>query len=107
MAAPENQPRRIFLKQVCCASAGFGLGINLNACSSDQRDNTVFSPGIWLSISPDNQVRVTVSKSEMGQGILTALAMLVAEELDADWRSIQVVQADLDPVYGSMITAGS
>jgi isoquinoline 1-oxidoreductase subunit beta len=56
----------------------------------------------WVKIAPDSTVTVAVPRQDMGQGIYTMLAMLVAEELDADWSKISVVQAPINPVYGNM-----
>jgi isoquinoline 1-oxidoreductase subunit beta len=56
----------------------------------------------WVKIAPDSTVTVAVPRQDMGQGIYTMLAMLVAEELDADWSKIAVVQAPISPVYGNM-----
>ena len=62
----------------------------------------------WFKIAPDNTVTVMVPRQEMGQGIYTALAMLVAEELDADWAKVKVEQAPIDKVYANitMLTDG-
>ena len=45
----------------------------------------MFSPGPWLQITSDNRITVLLNKSEMGQGIHTAIPMIVADELEADW----------------------
>ena len=67
-----------------------------------------FEPNVWIKISPDNKVIITLAKSEMGQGVKTALPMIVADELDADWQNVAVVQADAHPdKYGGMMTVGS
>ncbi len=66
-----------------------------------------FSPNIFLRIDNNGVVTVTVPRSEMGQGIRTALAMIVAEELDANWADVRVSQAPADPSYGSQDTHGS
>ena len=58
-------------------------------------------------IQPDDTVIVRVARSEMGQGTFTALPMLVAEELDVDWKDVRVVQGDLNPIYGSQGAGGS
>ncbi len=61
----------------------------------------------WIKIGPDNTVTVMISKADMGQGVRTALAMLAAEELEADWSQVRVEQAPLDEVYGDQATVGS
>jgi len=58
-----------------------------------------FKPNAWFEITPDNVVTVWVSKSEMGQGAHTALPMLVADELEADWKQIRVKQAPAAKEY--------
>lgn len=59
----------------------------------------------WVKIAGDDTVTVIVPKSEMGQGVHTALAMLLAEELDADWRRVQVEASPIDPIYFNIATA--
>ena len=66
-----------------------------------------FSPNAWLELSSTGEVKIWCGKSEMGQGVRTALPMIVAEELCCDWRRVQVVEADLDPQYGNQLTGGS
>jgi isoquinoline 1-oxidoreductase subunit beta len=56
----------------------------------------------WVSIAPDNTVHVAIARSEMGQGITTALPMLVAEELGCDLAQIRLVQAPADAIYGNV-----
>jgi isoquinoline 1-oxidoreductase beta subunit len=53
----------------------------------------------WLALAPDDTVTIISPKSEMGQGIHTALAMIVAEELDCDWRRVRTVPAPIDRIY--------
>ena len=72
----------------------------------------VFSPGPWLQITPDNQVTVLLCKSEMGQGVHTAIPMIVADELEADWNQVKTEMAPVteeyqDPVMKSHSTYGS
>jgi isoquinoline 1-oxidoreductase beta subunit len=71
-----------------------------------------FQPDAHLRISADNRVTVVVGSSEMGQGVLTAIPMLIAEELDADWSKIVFEQAPADkafanPMFGMQATGGS
>lgn len=56
----------------------------------------------WVKISPDNLVTVVMSKVEMGQGVHTGAAMLLAEEMEADWSQIRVEQAPLDNLYNNI-----
>ena len=60
----------------------------------------------WLKLAPDNALIVQVPRQEMGQGIYTTLAMLVAEELDADWSKVRVEQAAINPVYANVTALG-
>ncbi len=58
----------------------------------------------WLKISADNTVTVVMCKSEMGQGTHTGLAMVLAEELDADWTKLVIEQSPIDKIYGNVAT---
>lgn len=73
---------------------------------------TAFTPNAWLRITPDNRVTVVCGSSEMGQGVLTAIPQLMAEELDADWAQVRVEQAPVsqafnNPAFGMQATGGS
>ena len=66
------------------------------------------SPKIFVSIAPDGTVSIVVNRSEMGQGIRTSLPRIVADELEADYKRVRVVQAPGDEVkYGNQDTDGS
>ena len=72
----------------------------------------MFSPGPWLQITPDNRVTVLLCKTEMGQGIHTAIPMIVADELGADWDQVETEMAPVeaefaDPVHHMHATFGS
>ncbi|WP_310568655.1 molybdopterin cofactor-binding domain-containing protein [Gemmatimonas sp.] len=56
----------------------------------------------WLIIAPDDTITVVVPKAEMGQGTHTALAMLMAEELDCDWARVRVEHSPIDKIYGNV-----
>jgi len=60
---------------------------------------STFTPGAWLRVNNDDLVTVRVNHSEMGQGVTTALAMIVAEELEADWNKIAVEIAPAEAIY--------
>ncbi len=110
--------RREFLKK---SVSGAGLAIAVLATPSGYRllsaeevkdISGAFSPAVWLRITPDNIVTVLVSKSEMGEGVHTSLPMIVADELDADWKLVRVQMSSAegkynDPVSGMQLTGGS
>ncbi len=58
----------------------------------------------WVKIGADDRVGVVVCKSEMGQGVLTGLSMLLAEELDADWARVTIEAAPIDKIYNNIAT---
>ncbi|GGO12846.1 aldehyde dehydrogenase [Iodidimonas muriae] len=66
-----------------------------------------YEPSIWFQIGPDGRILVNIAKAEMGQHVGTALARVVAEELEADWADIEIVHVDSDPKWGYMVTGGS
>jgi len=67
-----------------------------------------FQPNAWVRIASDGTVTVIVAEAEMGQGVTTALPMIVAEELRADWKTVGWESALNDPArYGSQLTGGS
>jgi isoquinoline 1-oxidoreductase beta subunit len=71
-----------------------------------------FAPNPWVRIAPDGIVAVVIDRSEMGQGVTTSLAMLVAEELEVDLQTVRTEFAPADPVYtnaeiGEQMTGGS
>jgi len=66
-----------------------------------------WQPSVYLGIEPDGTVKIVAHRSEMGTGCRTGLPMIVADELEADWARVQVVQALGDVKYGSQNTDGS
>ena len=75
--------RREVIKISSLIGTGFALGFNtLSAYSKDTKN---FKPDTFINILDDNTIILSVAKAEMGQGIWTALPMLIAEELEADW----------------------
>jgi isoquinoline 1-oxidoreductase beta subunit len=66
-----------------------------------------FEPSLWMSIAPDGAVTIVAHRSEMGCGSRTALPLVVADELDADWTRVRLEQAIGDPKYGEQDTDGS
>jgi isoquinoline 1-oxidoreductase beta subunit len=78
-----------------------------NDGGNDAATGRAFSPNTWLSIAADGATTIWLVKAEMGQGVFTALPMLVAEELDADWSRVRVEQALFDPRISGFGTGGS
>ena len=104
--------RREFLKTSASGGAAFLLGFYLpkrgRAQVSSPGEAAVFKPNTWLRITRDNQITVLVENPEMGQGPRTMETMLLADELEADWSTIQVEQAPVVPeVYHHLKTGGS
>ena len=75
----------------------------------DRRGVVPFAPNAWLQVGTDGHVTLTIDKSEMGEGNHTALAMLIAEELDADWTKVKIGPVPDNPARWSrrMSTGGS
>jgi isoquinoline 1-oxidoreductase subunit beta len=109
--------RRDFLKK---SLAGTGLVIAVSVSPfgdkifalGDGKKNAPFVPNVWLQVTPDNIITITVNKSEMGQGVYTSMPMIVADELDADWKKIKMSVAPAadkykDPVWKRQGTGGS
>lgn len=98
--------RREFLR--IGAEAGAGLWLAVHAPEAAAAPGAALAPDAYLRVEPSGAVTVFLTKSEMGQGTYTGMAVLVAEELEADWARVRVVQADADPErYGQMSTGGS
>jgi isoquinoline 1-oxidoreductase len=99
--------RRNFLKSSAAAGVGMTLWFNFGEGVPRVAGASAFDPDASMTITPDGLVTVHITKSEMGQGVGTALAQIVAEELEADWKDIRVDYPTSDPKYGLMITGGS
>jgi isoquinoline 1-oxidoreductase subunit beta len=100
-----NVNRREFILASAAAGAGLVIGFYVHLKPSAPR---IFSPNAFLKITPTGDVTVVVSKAEMGQGVRTAAAQIVADELDAEWSRVRVEQAEANErVYGDQSTGGS
>jgi isoquinoline 1-oxidoreductase subunit beta len=95
--------RRDFLRMSTLAGAGLVIRVPLAAAGAGE----TFAPNQWLRVAPDGKVTLVVARSEMGQGVRTALAMILADELEADWASVAIEQASPGPSYTDMNTGGS
>jgi len=99
-----NESRRDFLKSSAAMGGGLVIGFVLpGGARFAEAATAVFQPNAFIRITPDNVVTVVVGLSEMGQGVLTAIPMLVAEELEADWGKITIEQAPADPAFANPI----
>lgn len=110
----KSRARRDFLKVGAATGGGLVLGFHIpfddNAVS--RAAGNAFVHNAFIKIGTDDLVTVVVGKSEMGQGVYTALAMLAAEDLEADWSKVRVESAPVDPAYnhpafGTQMTGGS
>lgn len=106
--------RRDFLKITVAASGGLLIGFHLSGAEElfAQAAGAPFMPNAFVRIGTDEKITVIVNHSEMGQGVYTALPMLLAEELDADWKNVGFEAAPVDakynhPVFGMQMTGGS
>jgi isoquinoline 1-oxidoreductase subunit beta len=105
-------PRRDFLKTSAAGLAALVVGFHLPSSafadsSEDQEKKPVNPFNAWVRITPDNQVTLILGKSEMGQGIMTALPMILAEELSLDWTKVKIAQAPTNPKIYDHGTGGS
>ena len=107
--------RRSFLKFSTLAGGGLLLGIYAHKASA--ADAAVgqptaatigdFSPNVFVRISPDGTVTIVSHKPEMGQGVMTSIPMILAEELDADWQTVKLDVGRANQAFGSQLSGGS
>ena len=97
--------RREFVAAGIAAGAGLVIGFYLPHGPSESKDT--FAPNAYLKIAPDGTITVVVARSEMGQGVRTSLPMILAEELEADWKQISIEQAGASTLFGDQSTGGS
>jgi len=97
--------RREFIGIGLAAGTGLVVGFYLPHGSATGKD--AFAPNAYLRIAPDGKITVMVARSEIGQGVRTALPMILAEELEADWKQIEIEQAGASTLFGDQSTGGS
>jgi isoquinoline 1-oxidoreductase beta subunit len=117
--------RRDFLKVSFTAGGALLIGTFLDACtpteepqvpapaptstatqSSTPAPQQPFQPNTFIRVDPDGKITLRIHRSEMGQGVRTSLAMILAEELEADWSTVQIEQMDAQSGV-NQITSGS
>src|SRR5262249_42619481 len=109
--------RRRFLISTAVAGGGLALGFYGSGFTSALAEKTVAAEGnevgAWVVIKPNDDVGIRIARSEMGQGTLTGLARLVAEELECDWKKVTTEYPSPEQnlarkrVWGDMSTGGS
>src|SRR5262245_29701659 len=109
--------RKITRRQVMVGAAGLTFALALPgkaaqaAAQASERVGKALNP--WLSIAPDGTITIMSAATEMGQGSMTSLPLVLAEELDADWSKVRIVPVPpidklyANPAYGMIYTAGS
>jgi isoquinoline 1-oxidoreductase subunit beta len=111
MSASTSVTRRKFLKTASTGGAAFVIGFYLKgdiAAQDQKQEKPVPNPfNAWVRIEKDDQVTLILAKSEMGQGVMTALPMILAEELGLDWKKVKIEQAPTDPDIYNLGTGGS
>ncbi len=110
MATITKLDRRDFLKLTAAAGGGLLLGIYPDLARGDTATTGAgaLQPNAFVRVGNDGTVTIWSARSDMGQGVRTAMPMIVADELDADWSTVRILQADADPSrYGRMMTVGS
>jgi isoquinoline 1-oxidoreductase subunit beta len=98
--------RRGFLQVTATAAGGLLLAARFPSIA-DAAGAAAPGPQLYIAIAPDNRVTLTIPHSEIGQGVRTSLAMLIAEELDADWSQIRVDNAPFDRRFDDQGAGGS
>ena len=99
--------RRSFLKATGLTATGLIIGLGIR-CAPDKKSGIAFSPNVYLTINSDGSVVIVAHRQEMGTGIRTNLPLVIADELEADWSKVKIVQAVGDePKYGDQNTDGS
>ncbi|MCH8621053.1 molybdopterin cofactor-binding domain-containing protein [Undibacterium sp. TS12] len=117
MSAPlQSTTRRDFLRMSAFTGGGLVLacmGVSSNhANAADTVINkptaaTDFTPHALIRIGSDGTVTLVSKQPEIGQGIKTSLPMVIAEELEVNWKDVRIIQGDLNPAYGSQGAGGS
>jgi isoquinoline 1-oxidoreductase subunit beta len=120
LCSPDGGTGSVFPSRRSFLIAAMGTGVMLGftrsgrtatvSSTGDQAEviqADLFEPTIWYSIDRNGLVTVNITRAEMGQHVGTALARIVADELEADWADVRIVHVDSAPKWGLMVTGGS
>lgn len=114
MTSVTKNSRRDFLKMTAITSGGLVLGFNwfnVEAAPVVLSESAIAAGNIgfnsYLSIATDGMITIMSPNPELGQNIMTSFPMVVAEELEADWKKVRVLQANLDNKFERQLTGGS
>lgn len=113
----ENQlNRRSFILSTGAALTGllvaFHMPSPVQRALAEEIKPTAFPPNAFIRIAPDNSITIVINRLEMGQGVNTSMAQLIAEELECDWKKIHSIASNSDKIYndvnfGMIMTGGS
>lgn len=101
--------RRSFLQAASASGGGMLLGLYSSTVvqAQEHASQGQLQPMAFIKIAPDGTVTLLSRNPEIGQGVVTMLPMLIAEELNVDWKKVKVEQANFDEEYGRQSTGGS
>ena len=99
--------RRDFLKASGLSAGGLIIGVSLPVSLLGAAQGDSFQPNAFVYIANNGDTTIWCGRCEMGQGISTALPAAVADELEADWARVKVLQGDANKKYGPQATGGS
>lgn len=107
--------RRGFLISMTAVGVSFGFPRHLMAAmdpaSVDGKilpsEGDIYEPSLWYSIDEAGKIKVNIMRSEMGQHVGTAIARILADELEASWDDVEIIHVDSDTRWGYMVTGGS
>jgi isoquinoline 1-oxidoreductase beta subunit len=99
--------RREFLKASGLGAGGLIIGVSLPMGAFSSVKNAGFEPSAFIYIDPNGDTTLYCGRCELGQGISTALPAAVADELEADWKRVKVLQGNANAKYGPQDTGGS
>ena len=116
LESPESRPgkmmnRRSFLRASALAGGGMMLALYIEpiekVLAAQFGPPVTLLPASFITIAPDGIVTLIAKNPEIGQGVKAMLPMLIAEELDVDWKNVRIEQGDLEAKYGLQIAGGS